>query len=81
LIAKPIVDGLERELMDTADVIKVDTNAKLGLQIARRYGVSGLPTFLVFDGGGDLVFRQGGPPSRAKIMDAVTLALSTAVAE
>lgn len=75
------MDGLERDLTDTADVIRLDTNAKLGLQIARRYGVSGLPTFLVFDGDGDLIFRQGGPPSRSKIMGAVTEALTAASAE
>ena len=55
----------------TAEVIKLDTTGELGLQIARRYNVSSLPTLLVFDGNGDLVYRQSGPPSKSKVLNAV----------
>ena len=72
LLAKPIVDGLERDLEGKAAVIRLDTNGQLGLQIARRYGVSGLPTLLVFDGDGELIHRESGPPSKSRIMAAVT---------
>jgi thioredoxin-related protein len=74
LVAKPIVDGLERDLTGTADVVRLDAMGELGRQIARRYSVSGLPTLLVFDGAGEIIYRQAGPPSKAKVLDAVTLA-------
>ena len=66
------MDGLERDLADKADVVRLDTTDKLGLQIARRYSVSGLPTLLVFDGDGSLVHRESGPPSKSRIMAAAT---------
>jgi thiol-disulfide isomerase/thioredoxin len=72
LLAKPIVDGLERDLEDKADVIRLDTNSQLGLQIARRYGVSALPTLLVFDEDGELIHREIGPPSKSRIIAAVS---------
>ena len=71
LLAKPIVDGLERELDGQATVIRLDTNDQLGLQIAHRYGVRGLPTLLVFDGDGELIHRESGPPSKNRILAAV----------
>jgi len=71
LVAKPIVDGLERELIGRADVIRLDATGGLGLQMARRFGVSGLPTLLVFDGKGELVYRQSGPPSKDEVLQAV----------
>ena len=76
LISKPIVDGLERELVNRAHVIRLDTNSQLGQQIARRYGVSGLPTLLVFDGDGTPYFRRSGPPSRVSVLEASGEAVS-----
>jgi thiol-disulfide isomerase/thioredoxin len=71
LVAKPIVDGLERELAGRADVIRLDATGDLGSEMARRFSVSGLPTLLVFDGQGIVVYRQSGPPSREKVLEAV----------
>ena len=33
---------------------------KVGREVMHAYGVSLVPTFLVFDGAGNLIFRQGG---------------------
>ncbi len=71
LVAKPIVDGLERELAGRADVIRLDATGGLGSQMARRFSVSGLPTLLVFDGQGSVVYRQSGPPSKERVLEAV----------
>lgn len=70
-MAKPIVDGLERELTGAADVIRLDATGGLGQEIAQRYSVAGLPTLLVFDGRGNVVYREGGPPSKAKVLESV----------
>lgn len=72
MIAKPIVDGLERDLSGTAAVIRLDVGSQLGQQIAGRYGLSGVPTLLVLDGEGQLVYRQGGPPTKSNVLEAVS---------
>jgi thioredoxin-related protein len=41
--------------------------SQMGREIARHYGVRGVPTFLVFDGQGELVGRQVGFPNRSEI--------------
>ena len=71
-MAKPIVDGLERELEGQAQVVRLSVFSKMGQEIARRHGVRGVPTFLVFDGQGNLLGRQVGFPDRVKIKALVT---------
>jgi hypothetical protein len=71
LVAKPIVDGLERTLEGRADIVRLDIVSQLGRTIASQYGVDGLPTVLVFDGDGEVIYRQGGPPARSRVLEAV----------
>jgi thioredoxin-related protein len=71
LVAKPIVDGLERQLLGTAQVVRLDIVSSLGRSVARRHGVDGLPTILVFDGQGNVIYRQGGPPDKNRILNAL----------
>ena len=66
-MAKPIVDRLERELEGQARVVRVSVLSELGREVAQRHGVRGVPTFLVFDGQGNLIERQVGFPDRGKI--------------
>jgi len=40
---------------------------EVGQEVARRYDVRGVPTFLVFDDQGNLVGRDLGVPDRHKI--------------
>jgi thioredoxin-related protein len=61
------VDGLERELEGQARVVRLSVLSPLGREVAQRYGVMGVPTFLVFDGQGDLIGREVGLPDRSKI--------------
>ncbi len=53
--AKPVVDGIEREVGDSAKVVRLDLLSEPGQTIARRYGVEFTPTFLFFDRRGALV--------------------------
>ena len=71
-MAKPIVDGLERELEGQARVVRLSALSQVGLKAARRYGVMGMPTFLIFDGQGELIGRQAGFPNRSEIKALVT---------
>lgn len=70
-MAKPVVDRLERRLGDQADVLRVDVTSDTGLSLAKEYGVRGLPTLLVFDGKGQVVYSQAGMPDVGAITAAV----------
>jgi thioredoxin-related protein len=66
-LAKPIVDRLERELEGKARVVRLGAFGEAGQEMARRYDVRGVPTFLIFDGQGNLIGRDAGMPDRDKI--------------
>jgi thioredoxin-related protein len=59
-VAKPVVDRLERDLKGQAQVLRLNAWSEVGRQLATRYGVRGVPTFLLFDGRGELVHYQVG---------------------
>jgi thioredoxin-related protein len=61
------VDGLERDLEGQARVVRLSLLSRVGQGVAQRYGVRGVPTFLIFDGQGDLIGREAGLPDRNKI--------------
>jgi len=71
------VDGLERDLEGKASIIRLDIGARPGRELASRYLVRALPTFLVFDGKGNVVYRQFGMPDRKAIIDAVENVVSS----
>lgn len=59
-MAKPVVDRLERDLEGQARVLRLSVWGSVGRQLAARYGVRGVPTFLLFDGMGQMVHYQVG---------------------
>jgi thioredoxin-related protein len=59
-LAKPVVDRLERELEGQVRVLRLSALSSVGRQLAGRYGVRGVPTFLLFDGNGQLAHYQVG---------------------
>lgn len=59
-MAKPVVDRLERDLEGQAQVLRLSAFNPVGRQLASRYGVRGVPTFLLFDGAGEVVHYQVG---------------------
>ena len=66
------MDGLERELEGQARVVRLSVLSELGQQVAQRHDVRSVPTFLVFDGQGNLIERQVGFPDRGRIKALVT---------
>ncbi|MGB9776403.1 MAG: thioredoxin family protein [Anaerolineae bacterium] len=70
-MAKPVVDGLERELKGSAQVLRINVMDRTGLALAQEYHVRAVPTFIVFDGKGQVVYAQAGLPDRAAIRAAV----------
>jgi len=67
-MAKPIVDGIEKDLEGTARVIRLSVVSESGSQVAQRYGVRGVPTIVVLDGTGQVVAQSAGLPDRAELV-------------
>ena len=67
-MAKPVVDGLERELEGQAQVLRLNAMDAVGGKLAMRYGVRGVPTFVLLNGAGEVVLKQVGMPERADIL-------------
>jgi thioredoxin-related protein len=61
------VDGLERDLEGQAQVLRLSVLDDVGGQLAMRYGVRGVPTFVLLDGTGSVVLAQGGMPDKESI--------------
>jgi len=66
------VDGLERDVEGQAQVLRLSVLDDVGGQLAMRYGVRGVPTFVLLDGAGDVVLSQGGMPDRDAIQIKIT---------
>ena len=60
LAAKPVVDGLDRELAGRATFLRANIQKEPGRALARRHGVETVPTVLVFDDRGSLILKQNG---------------------
>jgi thioredoxin len=69
----PVIDELARDHPGRVRVVKVDIDASPG--VARRYGVSSIPTFILFREGRP-VFRVTGAVSKASLGSVVDAALS-----
>lgn len=54
------MDRLERDLKGRAEVLRLSAWSAVGRELATRYGVRGVPTFLLFDGSGEMVYYQVG---------------------
>ncbi len=70
-MAKPVVDGLERKLEGQARVLRLNVLDDVGGELALRYGVRSVPTFVLLNSTGEVVLRQTGMPDRDAIETAV----------
>jgi thioredoxin-related protein len=61
------VDRLERDLEGEARILRLNAVSSVGRQLSSRYGVRGVPTFLLFDGSGEMVHYQVGRLDAARI--------------
>ena len=58
-----MVDGLEKKMEGRLTVAHIDIGEDEGSAVARRYGVSMVPAFIVLDGRGNVIYRKlGGKP-------------------
>ena len=72
LVAKPIVDGIEKDLEGKAKVIRLNMLSKVGREVAVGYGVQSIPTLLVLDAQKKEIYRHTGVPNRREVVANVT---------
>ncbi len=70
-MAKPVVDGIERELEGKTQVLRLNVTDGVGGELAVRYGARGVPTLVLLDGEGNVVYVKTGSPNRGEILAAV----------
>lgn len=58
------MDGIEDDVSGQATVLRLDLLSDVGREAASLYGVSSVPTTLLFDGAGQVVMRETGLPDR-----------------
>ena len=72
-MARPSVDGLERETQGRMNLVRVDVQSPAAELVLARYGVRGTPTYILVDGEGREVWRQvGGSPDHAAVTQRLT---------
>jgi cytochrome c-type biogenesis protein len=71
------VDGVEEKLTGKAEVIRLDVFSRVGRQAAARYGVRGIPAFVVVDGSGQAAYSQVGLPRSGQLIEQVEALLAS----
>ncbi len=69
-MARPSVDGLEHRLRDVARFARIDAQSDEGARFAAQYGVTMLPTYLVLDASGRVLYRQSGGRPNGEAIEA-----------
>ncbi len=70
-MAKPVVDGIEKDLQGRARVIRLDAWNEVGQLAAQRYGVRSLPTLFILDGQGRVYDYVVGVPNRKAVVEMI----------
>ena len=55
-----MVDGLEEEFDGEAIVVRADYRSDAGKELAKRYDIDVVPSFIVFDSDSEIVLRRNG---------------------
>lgn len=79
LASKPKVDQLERDIVDEAELLRLNVRDGLGQQLAYQWQVTGVPTFFVFSGEGEVAYRRAGAPDVDQIKEAVAALVTRGV--
>ena len=66
------MDRLERDLKGRAQVLRISAWSTVGRQLVARYGVRGVPTFVLFDGTGQIIDSQVGRLDAGRVKEKIT---------
>ena len=67
MVAKPVVDGLDKQLAGRVRIVRVDINSPNGRKIATKVGLDMVPTFIGYDGEGLERWRINRVPNRVEL--------------
>jgi thioredoxin-related protein len=68
---KPVVDELENELMDQVLFIRLNIQEEVGRELAPVYGFEFTPTFILFDGTGNELWRDVGGIDPQRVRESI----------
>ena len=71
-MAKPVVDGIEKDLKGEAEVVRLNMLSAVGQELASRYGVQAVPTILILDADSEVIYRHTGMPDRREVVAQIT---------
>lgn len=66
VISKPVVDGLQKDFIERIDFLFVNVGDNESSETVVQFGISVVPTFMILDRNGQVVFRASGV-ARSKI--------------
>lgn len=58
-------------MQSVADVIRIDLASRMGREIGSRYSVTAVPTTVVVNAGGEVIYQHAGIPDRTAVVQAV----------
>lgn len=67
MAAKPVVDGLDKQLAGRVRIVRVDINTPNGKKVATKVGLDMVPLFIGYDGKGLQRWRINRVPNRAEL--------------
>lgn len=62
------MNGIEKDLAGKADVVRLNIADRIGREAAARFRVPSVPTLIVLDNGGEVVYRHTGMPDRREVV-------------
>ena len=65
------MDGLEQDLQGKALVMRINLNESVGNEMAKKFSIHSVPTFIVFKGDGQEIWRKLGFPNRSTIIEVI----------
>ena len=68
-MAKPIVNGIEKDVRGQAQVIRLNMLSRFGKEIAGRFNVKAVPMTIILDAAGNPVFEHAGLPDRKRTVE------------
>lgn len=68
---QPSVDGLEAELGEAIHIIRINAQETVGRELGALYSLSFTPTFILFDGRGNELWREVGGLEVQRVRDSI----------
>jgi hypothetical protein len=71
LAAKPVVDSIEANTKDKANVIRLNIQSEIGQHYATRFEVRTVPTFVMLNAKNEIAWQSIGRVEEAKVYEVI----------